>query len=304
MIIVLEGPDGVGKTTLADAIESVHGGDVIRMRSGPPPDDQDTAVHYATKIREMISMADSGCAVICDRLHIGELVYGPLLRGGSRITPAEANALDLMLDGAGAHLVHCTLPTGVMIERLVARDGGIDDPVSGAKLEQAPAIRVAFNHKLGKPGTMIGDWTTISTTGYPEQMAESIITAARFKSRFADRSGKWIGKRTAGTVLVSPSTVCTGVKHLAVLYSHLSDLGLARDVAVVEFDTTVDLSGRRVIALSSMAAERLDENAISYDHLIEKYPEDAHTRKGFDWNGWKAELKAILDESRTDSPGI
>ncbi len=93
-VIVLEGCDGVGKTTLAEALAAQHGYTVIH--SGRTPDGTDLADHYGT------ILALPGRLVL-DRSFISELVYGPLDRGRSRLS----------------------LPAAVTLTRRVAKRSGV-----------------------------------------------------------------------------------------------------------------------------------------------------------------------------------
>ncbi|MFF1342085.1 hypothetical protein ACFVYT_30055 [Streptomyces sp. NPDC058290] len=68
--LVLEGCDGAGKSTLAALFAARHGFTVIHSPRTP-----DLTARYLAQ----------GGRLILDRSFISELVYGPLLRGASRI---------------------------------------------------------------------------------------------------------------------------------------------------------------------------------------------------------------------------
>jgi thymidylate kinase len=84
--IILEGPDGAGKTTLAQELVRVF--NLEYHHEGPPPLDRYPIHHYS----ELITSRRR--PTVFDRLHLGETVYGPLLRGSSRISRKELNILD------------------------------------------------------------------------------------------------------------------------------------------------------------------------------------------------------------------
>ncbi|RSN69765.1 hypothetical protein [Actinomadura sp. WAC 06369] len=76
-VIVLEGCDGVGTTTLATKLAQHHGFQLVHATR--TPDGVDLAERYRT------ILAIPG-RIILDRCFISELVYGPLLHGRSRLT--------------------------------------------------------------------------------------------------------------------------------------------------------------------------------------------------------------------------
>jgi len=77
MNVIIEGPDGAGKTTFAKSIV----GKAYR-HEGPPPKYLDLIGYYRR-------LVDSSKNTIFDRHALSELVYGPLLRGSSRISLEE-----------------------------------------------------------------------------------------------------------------------------------------------------------------------------------------------------------------------
>jgi hypothetical protein len=78
-VVILEGPDGGGKTTLAHAL--VKRGFVYR-HEGPPPEGVDLIAHYLEILNESI---ESPVDTVHDRLWLGERIYGPIARGVDRI---------------------------------------------------------------------------------------------------------------------------------------------------------------------------------------------------------------------------
>lgn len=113
--LVLEGCDGVGKTTLARRLSVDHGFTVVH--SPRTPDHLDLARRYRA------ILAQEG-HLLFDRYFLSELVYGPLTRGRSRITWSEAIDLAESVIARDGLLVHLTAPTAVVHQRLLTRDGG------------------------------------------------------------------------------------------------------------------------------------------------------------------------------------
>lgn len=113
-VIVLEGCNGTGKTTLAAALAARHGHIVIH--SGRTPDGIDLAGHYGT----MLALTGR---LVLDRSFISELVYGPLDHGRSRLTLPAALILARRVAERGGVLVHLTGRPDIIAARLQTRDG-------------------------------------------------------------------------------------------------------------------------------------------------------------------------------------
>src|SRR4051812_12260533 len=95
-LILLEGVDGSGKSTLVDdfLLQLPHTG--IHFSRGP--------LKLHPLIDYLLPLVDyrPGIDIVCDRWHLGELVYGPLYRARSRLTPAMELYIDLFLESRGA----------------------------------------------------------------------------------------------------------------------------------------------------------------------------------------------------------
>jgi hypothetical protein len=82
MVIILEGPDGSGKTSLARRLEKEWG--MIYSHEGPPPDNKDDSRldYYAVTLIRALRRKQP---TVFDRFHLGELVYGPVARSSDRL---------------------------------------------------------------------------------------------------------------------------------------------------------------------------------------------------------------------------
>jgi thymidylate kinase len=113
-LIVIEGCDGSGKTTVANELVRLGWESGFRTRlshCGPPgknPFDEYTTI---------IDRYDGAELLVCDRLHVGEWIYGPVLRGGSRITFNDLVYVEQMLDYFGAVKVMLDAPVEVLERR-------------------------------------------------------------------------------------------------------------------------------------------------------------------------------------------
>ncbi len=126
MFFVIEGADGTGKSTLAGElkgrIEETLRGPVLIMHRGPlkrdPFDEYETdALDY----RPTAALQADRQHLIADRWHWGELVYGPLYRGGSKLTKAGFRHVELFLRSRGAVPILCNVETETVRARLYAR---------------------------------------------------------------------------------------------------------------------------------------------------------------------------------------
>jgi hypothetical protein len=115
MLILIEGADGVGKSTLAGTIVGITGA-AIEHR-GPP-----TARTLFLEYTELINAYDPQTDdLVCDRWHWGEMIYGPLFRGGTDMTPDDLREIETVLLRKGAVMVHLTGVTAAVRARLEER---------------------------------------------------------------------------------------------------------------------------------------------------------------------------------------
>ncbi|MGW1055946.1 hypothetical protein [Streptomyces sp. NPDC002521] len=112
--IVLEGGDGVGKSTLAHHLVSQYG--LTAVHSPRTPDHQDLINRY----RDLLARPGR---LVMDRSFLSELVYGPLYRGHSRLTWSQALDLAQLVTARGGVFLHLTAPAATVRQRLKDRDG-------------------------------------------------------------------------------------------------------------------------------------------------------------------------------------
>jgi thymidylate kinase len=130
VFIIIEGADKTGKTTLANAIVERFG--CKYMHSGKPG--KSPATEYAT-----YALKNHG-SIVCDRFHLGELVYGPLFRGKAGISPLEFATLERILRLKQTILIQTTTDISLANKRLlVSTQNEMVDQTQNAK-----AV-VAFN---------------------------------------------------------------------------------------------------------------------------------------------------------------
>jgi hypothetical protein len=141
VIILLEGPDGAGKSTLCDELIRVHaeerrGGSAIWKR-GPFTAKHGPWEEYVQDLLQLTPNPD--WLVVMDRWHLGELVYGPILRGAIRLSLAQCRWLDSLLRDRGALYVHVHAPSPTLMKRLTERGDDLIDPHLLPKINNAYA---------------------------------------------------------------------------------------------------------------------------------------------------------------------
>lgn len=110
MIIVLEGPDLAGKTTVAQWLQAELTKRSITstyIKRGPIRADPMT--EYLRPLDVTLTDPTEHCLIL-DRWHVGELIYGPLLRGRSELTVPQANYIEMVLQSLGCAFIHVTAP--------------------------------------------------------------------------------------------------------------------------------------------------------------------------------------------------
>lgn len=118
MLIVLEGVDGAGKSTLTDRLLStLPDHSTKRLHCGPLKGDPMRA--YELPLRDYVPGGNEH--IVCDRWHVGELVYGPLYRGRSALSEAMRLHVEMLLDKLGAYKLVVTTDMRTLRQRLAAR---------------------------------------------------------------------------------------------------------------------------------------------------------------------------------------
>ncbi|MGL4792456.1 MAG: hypothetical protein ACRC23_01900 [Aeromonas jandaei] len=95
-IIVVEGTDGTGKSTFAKELAEKYNLMYMHIDGNHP----NTYQSYATMLCDLISDINKEgkySGVVFDRAWYGELVYGPVYRSESRISPHEIQKLEYII---------------------------------------------------------------------------------------------------------------------------------------------------------------------------------------------------------------
>jgi hypothetical protein len=170
MIIILEGSDGAGKTTLAARLKA-RMPDAIELHSGPLRSDP------FTEYEERLADWDGVTPIIADRWHIGELVYGPIFRGESKLDVVGRWHIDAFLVARGAMVVYLCPPLELIADRVAARG---DDMVDVTHL---PAIYDTYETAISSdvmPTMHVGCTDPENCTGHDHKipLVEEIVEDA------------------------------------------------------------------------------------------------------------------------------
>lgn len=109
-VVILEGPDGGGKTSLARKLEKLG---FEYKHEGPPPENVDLVAHYLNILNESI---ESDGDVVHDRLWLGERIYGPIARGADRLGLNGQKLFTRLCSSKGVLQLICLPTLGITLE--------------------------------------------------------------------------------------------------------------------------------------------------------------------------------------------
>lgn len=115
MLIIIEGPDNTGKTTLARRLQDVFSLEYIHCSK---PKTDNPFQEYCDLIEGIQK------PTVIDRAHLGEYVYSQLWRGGCTITEKQFEYLDLMCMDKFNYVIviHAQAPNDIILERCKKND--------------------------------------------------------------------------------------------------------------------------------------------------------------------------------------
>jgi thymidylate kinase len=118
-VIIIEGVDGSGKSTFADRVAekliNETDANVIRAHKGVPENDS-MLVEYFDPLKAL----GRNDVLVADRWHVGEMIYGPLYRGQSKMKPI-IGSFESFLDEIEAQRIIMTTSLEQIVYRLKTR---------------------------------------------------------------------------------------------------------------------------------------------------------------------------------------
>jgi hypothetical protein len=289
MLIVLEGTDRAGKTTLADALEAswrqskaadLREPEVRRLHKGPPGR-ENIMLQYEFELEVRLApILSLSTLVICDRWHVGELIYGPELRGECRLTGPQVVHIEMLLTALGAVKVMCDTSEKELSRRWQAEQR--NELIGAAFALEARDRYAAHADKW--------DWQW-SLPGWEAGKLEVLLSLAERNTRRALRLasiGGYVGAAWPWTVLVGDQpgdgiradarfslrafTPGRQSSSASYLMACLEVTGLWRTAGVV--NSNVDLKGieevlkpQRFVALGKKASARLTQAGIEHESV-------------------------------------
>jgi hypothetical protein len=182
-IVLLEGCDKSGKSTIAERIKAcweTRYGRAEIIHKGPIPPNKDPMQEYWSELPR----PEIHELYILDRWHVGELVYGPIYRGKSKITFGDALRIQAAMERRGLVAIHMTADPAVIRQRF------IEDGEDFAKLEDIPRILDGFNQAVTairkSSGVFPGFWVFRSDQHIGPPMVQHIVESAAIRGLKAE----------------------------------------------------------------------------------------------------------------------
>ncbi len=124
-IIILEGIDGIGKSTIAQRLVELDGGRSLHF----PHIAKNRLFEWLSQMQQALR-DNPGKDVVVDRLHLSELAYGPLVRGEDGLTQFEIWVLEGWLRAHDAYLFLLDGHNQHTLDRFQERYHGVVDWVT------------------------------------------------------------------------------------------------------------------------------------------------------------------------------
>jgi thymidylate kinase len=190
LLIIIEGSDAAGKSTyaalLADSLRAAYPGDTVEIwKKGPPS--EHPLVEYEHPLYDY--RPSTRRHIICDRWHVGEYVYPPVLGRSTSADSPIFRHIDLFLQSRGALVVYLDPGYTETINRLVQRGDDLVQP------EMIRKIRKRYDNYLH--GTVSWPETLCAVQRITRDFAsaltvESTITRARRLANAAARLNPYV----------------------------------------------------------------------------------------------------------------
>lgn len=314
MLILLEGPDGGGKTTLATALRHEWGAESsLTLWHKGPPDPPDRCPYEEYELALGTSAAVSvilalNRLLLLDRWHAGDPVYQRYRPGQrTRLTSAGMLHVELVLSSLGAVKVMCLPPLEITAQRVAARG---DDFIDARDL---PRIHAEYAAHAALYNYWVPDWELD-----PAVVAKLLMSRAEESARPAGQL--WHQSDGTYTGAVRPAVIFAGDElggsvELGTrlgftrpftpklsgscsewLLSALLAAGIINNCGLVNSGQPgVDLTelarsqpATRWVALGQQAARRL--TAAQVPHQVAHHPQYARRFRHSDRAGYAAEL--------------
>lgn len=163
-VVILEGPDGGGKTTLARWLRDQRGYQIVKTNAPSPKENV-----FKSYTDSLLAAVESGQPTVLDRHYLGEGIYGPLLRGEDRLGRQGRDLLERLIVARGVKLVICSPPWAKLVKGWAGKD---DLLKRQAQLRQ---VRQAYLSEARRLGLEVYDWTRAADGPAPYLKATSSL---------------------------------------------------------------------------------------------------------------------------------
>lgn len=117
--IIVEGPDGAGKTTLINTLRRAIGKNALCVHFGTPVDFREQIEAYADTLKEN---RNNNKTVIFDRCWYSDRVYAPIMRGRVETDLSDQIRLETLVKSVGgAIVIYCDAPLHILWDRCRSR---------------------------------------------------------------------------------------------------------------------------------------------------------------------------------------
>lgn len=108
MFICIEGADKTGKSTLAQELAKAYNLKYVHFGK-PSSDPAKDYINFLKNLKE---------PTVCDRFYVGELIYGPILRGKHSLTTLDRLTIERLCRSKQMILIHADTPIHIANKRL------------------------------------------------------------------------------------------------------------------------------------------------------------------------------------------
>jgi len=261
--VVIEGPDGSGKTTLAEAFRREGMG---VSHCGPPTR---PALSYYL---DVLAGHPDGWAAL-DRFHAGSFVYGTVFRGGDDLDWHERWLIESELLAASSLMIYANPPREA-IDRALSRGPDDDD----ARVYEDPARRDEVRRMYD---VFMSEVTALPVLEYdftaPGALDRAVADAISVVDHLSEGAAGLGGARAFGNVY-SPEVCLFGAAPSRYLFSCLRAAGLGpnRFCIVSEAEPGLEPSGywatTRLVAVTERSSAVLRSLGLDHDRL--PHPDD------------------------------
>ncbi len=157
-VVILEGPDGGGKTALADRLVQRYG--FAYRHEGPPRGSNVSLLHRYGRKLERAAYGHGHRGVVFDRFHVGETVYGPVARGEDQVGRDGLTVMDRLLTATDSRLVFCLPPFSACLDVWSRRHAAGEEFIT-SKRNLRRVYDLYAKYAATHPNRMIYDWRNV-----------------------------------------------------------------------------------------------------------------------------------------------